>query len=103
MTTTINNLRRSRWPWQNSIQWRLVIIVLVAVLIPVVTIFAFSFLQTADTLQQQSTTNVQSLGTSVTNDLERFLFQRRGDLPVLSHAEILWGSDNTPEIKIPCL
>ena len=103
MTTTINTLRRSRWPWQNSIQWRLVIVVLLVVLIPVVAIFAFSFLQTADTLQQKAVSDIQSLGNSVTSDLESYLFQRRGDIQVLSHAEILWGSDNTPAIKLPYL
>src|SRR5690349_19612032 len=103
MTTTINTLRRSRWPWQNSIQWRLVVVVLLVVLIPLVTIFAFSFLQTADALQQQAISNIQSLGNSVTDDLERYLFQRRGDIQVLSNAEILWGLDNTPAIKLAYL
>ncbi len=103
MTSTIHTLRRSRWPWQNSIQWRLVIIVLLVVLVPVVAIFTVSFLQTADTLQQRATADVQSVATSATKDLERYLAQRRGDIQVLSHAEILWGSDNTPAIKIPYL
>jgi len=100
MTTTINTLRRSRWPWQNSLQWRLVSIVLLVVLIPIIVIITFNFLQTADILQKNTADDAQSLGTSVTAELERYLFQRRGDIQVLSNAEILWGLDNTPAINL---
>nr|MBA3874920.1 PAS domain S-box protein [Anaerolineae bacterium] len=103
MTSTINTLRRSRWPWQNSIQSRLIIVVLLVVLIPLISIFTLSFLQTADTLQQSAAADVQSLGTTVTKNLDQYLNQRRGDIQVLSHAEILWGLDNTPDIKIAYL
>ena len=103
MTSTLATLRRSRWPWQSSIQWRLIIVVLLVVIIPVAAIFAISFLQTADTLQQKAAADVKSSAISITKDLERYLFERRGDIQVLSKAEILWGADNTPAIKIPYL
>ncbi len=99
MTSTLGTLRRSRWPWESSIQWRLIIVVLIVVIVPIVAIFTFSFIQTANTLQTHAEEDVKSLTTSVTKNVDRYLFERRGDITVLSQSETLTSGLDSVEAQ----
>ncbi|MEZ4672325.1 MAG: GAF domain-containing protein [Anaerolineae bacterium] len=93
MTTMHSN----RIPWRSSIQWRLVFFSLLIALIPVTIVGTLSFLQARDSIQQQISSAVQGQASAVGTNLERYLFERRGDVTVISQNEIV--TDPTVSIE----
>ncbi len=88
-----------RIPWRSSIQWQLILFSLLVGLLPVAILGTITFLQARDALRQQVSDSASGVAEAVGRDLDRYLFERYGDLQVMARAETIRNVEDTLEDK----